>query len=295
MKKTLNSTYVRGVLVGCVLASLLLMASTLVHRGISLSFESVYGDEVERIEGRSSLFYETLLSSAAVNSDAVQGPEEEQVTTHSSVLPASGKEPVEPFSGGLTSQEQKKQLLTVIISSRGLLGRTSNRIRSTWGSETENYRIAVGKQGGEVDTTIPNVLVSPHPDYPGFPYLSLRDLVGLINLVRSNFLEYYNWFLFAPTNTYVSIKALERFLHDINPNKVVYIGRPNNSSKDKASFCEGGPGIIFSHMALYQMKGKLQQCVADSKGDLGYRELGQCLLSHLDAKCQFDKDVSNFR
>ena len=297
--KTLNSTYGRGVVVGCAFASLLLMASTLVY----MSFEGGRNEVDMIVEGKE--LYEPLLSSAAANSDTGNQQSEEQILTRNSKPPTAVNVPVEvpvkvpesehqaeTFSGGLTSQEQKKQLLTVIVSSRGLLKRTSDRIRSTWGSESADYRIIVGSQGGEVDNTIPNVLGSSHPDYPSFPYLSFSELVGVIDLVSENFLEYYNWFLLAPTNTYVSVQSLGRLLQDINPNKVVYIGRPSNTTKDKGSFCEGGPGIVFSHMALYQMKGKLQQCVKDSKGGTGYRELGLCLSSKLDAKCQFNKNVS---
>lgn len=289
-------TFVRGVFIGCAVATLLLIASSLLSRGISLSLESIYGGGTNNqylAEGRS------LLSVAA---PSAVGSEEAEVTTlkASALAERESVPPTTTSVGKPTGEEQnlnqkpKKPLLTVVTTSLSLLERTSHRIRTTWGSETANYRIVVGAQGTTTsDVNIPQVLVSTLPDFPSFPYLSIGDLSALLDLVRSNFLEQYNWFLIAPSNTYVSVQRLERFLQGINPYKVVYIGHP--SSKNMPSdlhYCEGGPGIIFSHMALQKMRGRLQQCVRHSKGDLGYRELGKCLISELKTECYLSDDVS---
>lgn len=282
-----TSAFVRGVFVGFAAASLLLVASSLVYRGISLSLEGLYGGEPDSLalaEGRSLLlFYESQagFTEALEDVDSLKSVEREPVD-----VMASGREEQSLY------QQPKKPLLIVVVSSGALLNRTSVRIKRTWGRDTSEYRIIVGSRDSRM-ANITNVLTTPYPDFPAFPYLTIGDLNFLLNLVRSHFLGRYNWFLFAPSNAYVSVRSLERFLGGLNPNKVVYMGHPSNQSMPRdLHFCEGGTGIVLSHMALAKMKGQIEPCVRGSKRDYGYRELGKCLIDQLRTDCSMGHDVS---
>ena len=285
--------FVRGVFFGCAVATLLLIASGLVSRGISFSlFNGREHDTVSLAEGRS------LLSIAGA---PVPASEEAEVSPLSAGYEDSIPSSASPSSSEAPSPvtvddqrlelEPKKALLTVVTTSRSLLETTSNKIRTSWGSEGADYRIIVGTRGL---SSLPSsfhdnlhILPSPsHSDIPSFPYLSFKELSTIIDLVRNNYLEEYNWFLFVPSNTYVSVRNLEAFLQDINPYHVVYMGRPNNASmSDGLHYCEGGPGFVLSYMALRKMKGKLDGCVKKSNSDLGYRALGKCMVSELKTEC----------
>lgn len=284
-----RSTFVRGVFVGSSVATLLLIASGLVCRGISLSF---YGRETNLeilAEGRSLLSLGGLPSALGVEGTTLE------------VGASYEKEPGVSITTGYSTSEEKKleqpkkTLLTVVTTTRTLLERTSNRIRTSWGGiGTAEYRIVVGKEGSTWSTVDdPQIMVSAYHDFPAFPYLSISNLAALLDLVTSNFLYQYNWFLIAPSNVYVSVQSLERLLQGLNPYKVVYIGRPSKASMPEGyHYCEGGPGILFSHVALEKLKGRLQRCVLNSKGDLGYRELGLCMISELQTDCFMSSNVS---
>lgn len=289
-----RSTFVRGVFVGCLAGTLLLIASSLVFRGVSLSF---YGEETDGellAEGRSLLSLEGLFGNdegeVTMKSSGSYEKEQAILITSTSVRDSTRDETLD--------QQPKKPLLIIVTTTKSLLERTSNRIRTSWGSVgNAQYRIIVGTEGTTSLNTIdiPQVVVSAHHDFPAFPYLSISNLSALLDLVTNNYIEEYKWFLLAPSNMYVSVQSLERFLQGLNPYKVVYIGRPSNHNMpNDLQYCEGGPGIIFSHMALRKLKGRLQGCVGNSKGDLGYRELGKCLISELKTECFMSKDVSYF-
>lgn len=282
-----KSTFVRGVFIGCSAATLLLIASSLVGRGISLSFYDGERDSEVLAEGRSLLSLEGLLSTP--------GNDEVEVTTEGNSN--YEKEPMTFTSREFTGEDQgleqepKKPLLTIVTTSRSLLERTLNRIRTSWGSvEAAEYRVVVGVEGTMLNDIPPQVVVSAHYNFPAFPYLSISNISTLLDIVTSNFINQYKWFLFAPSNVYISVQSLERFLEGLNPDKVVYIGRPSNDSMPQ--YCEGGPGIIFSHVALRKMKRLLKHCVRNSKGDSGYRELGKCFISELKTECSMGNVVS---
>lgn len=278
--------FIRGVFIGCAVSALLLIASDLVYRGVSLSLETVYGRETDSLapaEGRSLLLYESQASRsvAAIEDNHpvfTQGIIGENVKD----VKSNNEEEI------LLLQQPRKPLLIVVVTSEKLLERTSGRIRRTWGKETADYRIVVGKQNIKT-SNIPNLLSTSHPGLPAFPYLSIGDLNFLLNLVRSEFLGQYSWFIFMSSNTYVSVQSLERFLGGMDASEVVYMGSPSNNSVPRdLRYCEGGPGLIFSHAALRGMK---EPCSGRSGGD-GYGLLGRCIASQLRTDCYRGVNVS---
>lgn len=290
-----RSTFVRGVFFGCLGGTLMLIASSLFFRGVSLSFDVRATDGELLAEGRS------LLSLEGQGLPSALGNDEGEATTKASGV--YEKEQALPMmyttlgdSNEQKSDQPRKPLLTLVTTTKSLLDRTSKRIRTSWGGvEGVEYRIVIGTEGAPSLSVVdmPEVIMTAHHHFPAFPYLSLSNLSALLDLITTNFLTNYNWFLLAPSNMYVSVQSLERFLQGLNPYKVVYIGRPSNHSMpNDHSYCEGGPGIILSHMAVRQLRGRLQDCLRNSKGDLGYRELGKCLISELKTECFVSADVS---
>ena len=290
-----RSTFVRGVFFGCLGGTLMLIASSLFFRGLSLSFETGGTNGELLAEGRSLLSLEGLGLPSALGND------EEEVTTKD--IESYEKEQAPPMtyisvrdSNEQKSDQPKKPFLTLVTTTKSLLERTSNRIRTSWGSvEGAEYRIVVGMEAipslSIVD--MPEVILSTGYHFPAFPYLSLSNLSALLELITENFIDDYNWFLLAPSNVYVSVQSLERFLQRLNPYKVVYVGRPSNySMPNERNYCEGGPGIVLSHMAVRKLRRRLEGCIRNSKGDLGYRELGKCLISELKTECFVSEDVS---
>lgn len=288
-------SFVRGVVVGCAIATLLLVASNL----LSLSVETLYGgvgDSLALAEGRSLLLYESQAGGGGVS---VALPPAEKVEVKLPLVAADGNGPVNPVN----SEEEpvkhhpKNSLLIIVVTSSILLERTSTRISRTWGRETTEYRVVVG----DADTRsrdVPNLLRTAHSDFPAFPYLSIGDLNFLLNLVREKFADEYRWFLLVPSNTYVSVHDLEAFLGGVDPGRVVYMGSPSNRSMPRGlRYCEGGPGIVLSHTALRRMgRQLLEGCASEGRDwrDSGYQKLGKCLIRHLGTECSAGLDVSSY-
>ena len=295
-----SKSFVHGVVIGCAVVTLLLITSTFVSKEITRSLESIYGGETETLflaERRSLLFFGSMSSQAADGAGR-----KEEVTTlvseevveevHDSTVASSGasvKEDNEEFHQPL------KPLLSVVVTSRYHVERTSRLIKSTWGNNTMDYCILIGMDGNfpPFSTPLPHVYESPHTDFPAVPYLTLEELGFVLNLVRSNFLNNYKWFLIVSSNVYVSVQRLERFLGGLESNSIVYLGHPSNQSmEDGKYYCEGGPGILLSHTALRFMEGQIQECQKTSGKKSGYLELGKCFISRLHQECNHGGNVS---
>ena len=220
----------------------------------------------------------------------------EEVLTHRVVDVNKNQPPSEveeyKHEGYVEHLQPKKPLLIVVVTSQKLLQRTANRISRTWGRQTKDYRIIVGN-GKYSDTSgITKLLPVSYSDFPAFPYLSIGDLNFLLNLVRSEFTEQYNWFIFVSSNTYISVPSLQRFLNSMDASKPLYMGYPSNKTLPTGlRYCEGGPGLVFSHTAL---SGITEPCVSgsSSREEPGYQDLGKCLVSRLKVDCYGGLNVS---
>lgn len=289
-----NGSFLRGAITGCTLTTLLLVTTSLVFRGVTLSLETVYGgkeaDFPRLAEGRSLLgFWGAGSPPVAVENVQTQLLFNFSAVSDSTIRPVPSetrKRTSDRSHHRLSKNAPKKQLLVVVTSSRSLLERTLKRIRSTWGRETANYRVVVGSKDRTPEyneKSLPNLLISSDSrDLPAFPYLTLSEINAVLDAVRSNFIGQYKWFLFGPSNLYLSVQAMERFLSALNPNRVVYFGNPNNSNG--VQYCQGGPGFILSQVALSKIAG---ECIAGSSTDteLGYYQLGRCFMAKLKTQC----------
>ncbi len=308
-KRLMSRSFLRGAVTGCALTTLLLVACSLVFRGVTLTVGGVYfgreADHPSLSEGRSLLgFWGAGSTSTAEGSESEPSTklsvdtesETDPITEVVSTTRSASVNEIHP-----ASKHAKKQLLVVVTTSRSMLERTHSRIRSTWGRETTDYRMVVGTHGAsaaqlEELTSSPNVLVSPtHSDFPSFPHLTLSSINSLLDTIRSNFIEQYKWFLIAPSNLYISVPALEGFLRELNPNRVVYIGHPNTLTSPKGfHYCAGGPGIVMSGVALSRIE---RECpggsTESSSSESGYKELGQCFIAKLKTECSLGANVSS--
>ena len=286
-----SPAFVRGVFIGCALSALVLLTTNLVYRGVTLSPDDSYGREPESFplaEGRGLLLYESQ-ANLEINSA-------EEVFTHKAVDVNENQLPsdVEEYKqeGFVGHSQPKKPLLIVVVTSRKLLQRTANRISRTWGGQTKDYRIIVGGGKNSDISGITNLLPVSYSDFPAFPYLSIGDLNFLLNLVRTEFAEQYDWFLFVSSNTYISVPSLERFLNSMDASKPLYMGYPSNKTLPMGLlYCEGGPGLVFSHTTL---SGITEPCVggSSSREEPGYRDLGKCVVGQLKVDCYGGLNVS---
>ena len=297
-----SSSFLRGVATGCALTALLMATLSLVFRGLALSVDVVV-DKRKTVaqqedlgllqDGRSLLgFWGEQGTHTTADGLDLQFPTKSIAENNPPPPDASSERKKDPNS---PLKSAKKELLVVVTSSRILLERTCNRIRRTWGRDTAEYRVVVGINGASNDTvnvSSPNILFSStHGDFPALPYLTFTNITSLLDITRKHFLGEYKWFIFVPSNVYVAVRRLERFLKRLNPDVVAYLGHPKHfGSSEGPRYCEGGPGIVLSDAALGRLD---RECERGTKGGLGpgYARLGKCLVSKLKTECAMATNV----
>ncbi len=263
--------FVRGLFVGSGLVSAWLMISSFFSGQISLNVHP-------EISARESIVF-------SINNDSLgqaRWNNTEETTGNFDLL-------VEDF----IPYKPRNPLLVVIVTSLSRLERTLNTIIRTWGNETVDYIILVGSKNSP--GTVPkdsNVLESPlHLDFPAFPYLSFKELISVLDILRDNFLARYRWFLIGSSNLYVSVQHLEALVTSMNSNSLTCVGHPGNNEGEK--YCIGGPGLLLSHLALSTMKGHVKTC-KDGAISNGYQRLSQCLFQLAGKGCCQGDNVSFF-
>lgn len=285
--------FVRGVFMGCGVVTVLLILSSILSKELSSSFwYEEKADAVALSERRTVLFFDKVQTSQMSSGLAGTGAEEgsEQLTNSSTSANTEEEE-------ALNLKEPDRTLLVVVVTSLSRLRRTFKNIRTTWGNMTYDYRLLVGSQGYMASTAGSgsiHVLSTDHADFPALPYLSIEELNFVLEFVESNFLDRYRWFLFAPTNIYVSFQQLQEFLGELDHNKLLYIGSPSNHSMSRGyHYCRSGPGIVLSHSALRTIK-KLQPCLMEQRGRTlsSYQILGECFNSQVHTDCSLLNEVS---
>ena len=287
-----TQSFVGGVLTGCAAVTLLLLASSILSKGIYLISWDGDSNEAPTEDDMIEILMDTY--------------EQEGLPSPSPAFIVKGLEKPEPVLNFFTKKVKvfkrseptlhhpKKHFLTVVVTSSILLERTANSIMNTWGKDTPDYRIVVGtKNDGATISNLPNILKTDHDDFPAFPYLSLEEIGFVLDLVRQHYLTRYRWFFITTSNVYISIQRLRSFLTTLDPNSMLYVGNPSKHKMPKGKhYCNGGPGILLSHTALKRLEGQVTNCLNSSSKESGYVAFGKCVFSRLHRDCQLGTNVS---
>lgn len=186
----------------------------------------------------------------------------------------------------------RRLLLNVIATSENNLEDALHKVNTSWGQDTEDWRMAVGgtKVGNGAKEDV--FLASDCQDFPEEEYMSAKQLFCLLKAVYKSFYARYQWFFIAIEPIYVSVYQLERHLIKLDSDgEIVYMGRP----RAKNSYCIGESGVVLSHTALRNIVPLLTTCLSEEssnfsqdsapKGDFA---LGSCF-ARLQKTCYEDE------
>ena len=189
---------------------------------------------------------------------------------------------------------KRMSLLIIVHSSLSDANSVDRKILSTWGKDkTAEYIIATGRSNLTVEKVPPSVTELGHNDFLSSFDLTQEELGFLIWKIRQFYIDSYWWFLFIPSNTYVSLHYMNKLLEGMDPNVPVYMGHPiRDTSRDKTVYCKSGPGIVVSKALLQLMDKNINSCIIDSPQISSDMALGDCLKKNLKIDCH-RKNVSN--
>lgn len=111
----------------------------------------------------------------------------------------------------------------------------------------------------------------------------------------------YSWFLYlTDTNTYVNVRYLQAYVHQLNFDEEYYIGNPKRLSIEELQkyelyqheqFCQSALGILFSNKLLEKLVPSLGKCAKEYVGQISASaidqdvELGRCISRKLGKQC----------
>ena len=180
------------------------------------------------------------------------------------------------------------RLLSVIVTSVSQELEVSEMIGRTWGAHS-TYRVATG--GGEEIQSNIFLLAKRCGDFPSGAAPSPKQMFCLLQVIHDSYINLYQWFLIGSVELYVAIPQLERYLNQLNPYSLLYLGRPQYSALFHGHYCLGGPGVILSKVLLQQLVFYLQTCAnQDSAGNWDLA-LGRCLGDKLQVTCRTSDEV----
>ena len=204
---------------------------------------------------------------------------------------------------------QRRTLLVAVLASRKDAENTAAVINKTWGAEkTSNYEIFVGGAALGDCAGDPALLSLPEMDaaeHDSVPELQLKTHFNLLKYLHQHYARSYNWFLIAPTNTFISVADMEDVLKKLDSSTIVYMGRPSSRQPLEMAqwrmmvnefFCESGPGIVLSQAALAAVYPHLDKCLAAteqfSMASWPDVELGRCFSRKVGIRCSSSAEVS---
>ena len=217
-----------------------------------------------------------------------------------------------PVSGGLgqhatieAEYQQRRTLLVAVLASRKEAENSAAQIEETWGAKrTSDCRIFVSTVTNEVLEGYPAIVSIPGRSVATGNKLRMETSFKLLKHLQYHYARSYDWFLIVPPTTFVSLADVEDILRRLDPNTIVYMGRPSSNKPLEMAqrrlmanelFCEAGPGIILSRAALAAIYPHLNICLKSverfgmaSWPDI---ELGRCFSRKVGIRCSSSAEV----
>ncbi len=271
--KNFRNPFILGVFTGC-------MLTTIGYVTVSSTLSLTWSGE-NQLDSREVQYYDELLPAIIDNNDIPKSLDlEDRGFQHLRTI---------------HSKQQKLQrgvLLSVVVSSVAPVKAVYERVNSTWGKGSKDWKVMVGTKS---PFTHEGVLSSDCRDFPSTgDYLSPRQLFCVLERVYSLYHAQYQWFFFATQSVYVSTSYLERLLSKLDAdNGIAYLGRPHVVQ----SYCEGASGFVLSHTTLSVVVSLMESCLEEagimSSGGDAY--LGACMDQNLHASCSLLGQVSDLK
>ena len=196
---------------------------------------------------------------------------------------SNGREMSEPVSKIRKSWREVSILCIVHTCPQNLETRTKY-IKETW-AKLCNKTLYVSDSE---NSTFPTIKLSQITGFTGMWAKTRREM----NLLYSEYIDKYDWFIKADDDTYVIMNNLRRFLFNKNSSEPIFYGKLMANGFSKEGYLQGGAGYAFGKGALKRLvevgfqKGK--RCRKEtfrSHGDDVY--LGLCLV---DSGVKMGKD-----
>ena len=199
--------------------------------------------------------------------------------------------------------KSRQAVMGAVLTSVSKLDRTVRTTKETWGSSVSDYRIFVRGNSTALNH-FPTVTMNL-----GKAATAVDELFAVLKFLHANYLKLYNWFIVVSDETYVAGEDLTEALYRFDPQSIVYMGKAGSTNPIKKMFqqrmmaneyfCEIGPGIVLSSMALKVIVPHLGQCLTHVKKSKRKArtfphpdvELGRCFSRWLGVQCSTSPEV----
>ncbi|KAL8598741.1 hypothetical protein ACOMHN_033305 [Nucella lapillus] len=137
------------------------------------------------------------------------------------------------------------------------------------------------------------------------PVVQLRDVsddtypprgkcFAMLRHMFRHFGSRFQWFMRADDDMYLRYEELVKYLHSLDTSAPRYVGQPGIGIPTERGllglnpgnpYCMGGPGVVFSPLALSLLVPHLEECERETVTSHEDTELGRCVLQHVKVAC----------
>ena len=195
----------------------------------------------------------------------------------------------------------RQTLLVAIVggSSYQFHKEMAEAVCSSWGQDVSHTIFFVGEQSVPYDMENERIEVVRLPELSANNDVSVQKTLAVLKYVSHHNIFDYNWLLIVPLNTYVNGRYLQETLARMDPEEMVYLGRPEEvvevQMKTYKHYCNIGTGVVLSRATVEGLIPHLGSCLeAPEKGNdnnvthpriMEGMNLGHCISQSLDIQC----------
>ena len=168
----------------------------------------------------------------------------------------------------------------------------------SWGRDVSHAILFIGEHSLLDDIETEGLEVVRLPELSANEDASVQGTLAVFKYVSHHYILDYNWLLIVPWNTYVNGHYLQETLARMDPEEMVYLGRPEQVGDDQMQahkyYCIIGTGIVLSRTTVQGLIPHLSCLEAPEKdGDSNFTHLrvtegmnlGRCISQSLDVQC----------
>lgn len=197
----------------------------------------------------------------------------------------------------------RRQLYVGVMTAKSQLHTRALAVNQTWAQYASRLDFYTAIHPENHTTRLPpeNLPLIKLPnvsdDYP-----PLKKYFRMLQYIANHFVEEYNWFMRADDDCYVRIPELMKFLGQLDPSQLLYIGASGTGRQEDLKtikffthelFCLGGSGTVFSRALLKELRSHLEHCLNESTSLHDDAEVGKCISRQIGIQCTSSNQVHN--
>ncbi len=178
-----------------------------------------------------------------------------------------------------------------VVTAQKLLSTRAAAINHTWGEKAPKLEFFSSVDYADSTLGLPVVSLDGVDD----TYPPQKKVFRMLKYMHDHYINEYNWFMRANDDVYVRVEHLMHFLSELDPSKILYIGKPQDLERIKIKphehYCMGGPEVIFSRTLLIKLAPHLEACLDEVVSWNEDLEVGRCISRRLGVQCTWNYEV----